>query len=260
MSPFGPGRRCRIEHMLALLLAVMTASPLPSPTPEPLKTILTVRSTTFCGEFATHVNNAIGNATRNDENLGKLIQTLRAPNLGGNEMERRLERMRLNNTADAMYREYRSGEDEVNHLRALAKSATDPEQKADLTASADALGGVLYRQHLIQRDMDGFLAYLDAGEMRGSTNDLRLSDEAASPGVHPRSERTGFLAPAPYWIPQGVPSNLQQDMLLPGDESATDDLRMARAASHDFESRLAAIFSDELNAGGHISSASDHCQ
>src|SRR5579863_3227399 len=155
MSPFGPGHRCRIEIMLALLLAVMTASPLPSPSAEPLKTIVTVRSTTFCGEFATHVNNAIGDATRNDENLGKVILTLRASNLGGTDMDRHIERMRLSSTADSMYREYRAGEDEVNHLRALAKSAKDPQEKADLTASADALGGVLYRQHLIQRDLDG---------------------------------------------------------------------------------------------------------
>jgi hypothetical protein len=246
--------------MLALLLAVVTASPLPSPTPEPLRTIVTVRSTTFCGEFATHVNNAIGNATRNDQNLGQLINTLRAPNLGGNDMERRMERMRLNNTADAMYREYRQGESEVEHLRALAKSAKDPQEKEDLKASADALGGVLYRQHLIQRDMDGFLAYLDAGEMRESTNELRLADEAGAGGLQRQDPRTGLAAPAPYWIPQNVPANLQRDMALPGDETAMDDLRMARAASHDFESRLPAIFSDELNAGSHISSASDRCE
>ena len=245
--------------MLALLLAVTAGSPVPSPTPEPLRTIVTVRSNTFCGEFATHVNNAIGNATRNDENLGKLILTLRAPSLGGNDMERRMERARLNMTADAMYREYRQGEGEVGRLRALAKSAKDPQQKEDLNASADALGGVLYRQHLIQRDMDGFLAFLDAGEMREGTTQIRLDDESQS-GDNRRDPRTGLSAPNPYWIPQNVPANIQRDMMLPGDESPMDDLRMAQAASRDFESRLPAIFSDELNAGGHISSASDRCQ
>lgn len=245
--------------MLPLLLVVVLATPQPSPSSEPLKTIETVRSTSFCGEIATHVNAAIDAATGNDARLGSLITGLRNPDMAGNVLQRRNERIRLDNVASAMYKTYRAGEDEVGHLRALAKSATDKEQKKDLEDTADALGGVLYRQHLIQRDTDGFLAFLDAGEMIGTYDDARKDDEIqmGGGGVDPR---TGLPNPQGYWIPRNVPFTVSRDLMRPGDESPLDDLRMAQAASLDFQTRLPAILTDELTAGGHVSAVSDKCQ
>jgi hypothetical protein len=245
--------------MLPLLLVVALTAPAPSPSSAPLQTIVTVRSTTFCGQFATHVNNAIDAAVTNDQNLGRLIVGLRAPELSGDDLARRMEKQRLNNVADALYRQYRAGEDEVAHLRALAKNAPDPDQKKEMTDAADALGGVLYRQHLIQRDMDGFLAYLDASEMRADMNALRHQDQADNQGG-PIDPRTGQANPLPYWIPPNSSLWNREMAMQPGDESPEQDLAMARAASADFASRLPAILHDELNAGGHVAAASDHCQ
>src|SRR5262249_17744699 len=151
-----------------------------------------------------HVNSAIDQATGNDARLGSLIVGLRNPDLGDNVLRRRNERIRLDNVADAMYKAYRAGEDDVNHLRALAKAATDKDEQKALDDAADALGGVLYRQHLIQRDMDGFLAFLDAGDMLGTFDDLRKQDDI-SYGAGGTDTRTGLSNAPSYWIPQRVP-------------------------------------------------------
>ena len=245
--------------MLPLLLVVALTAPAPTPSSVPLTTIVTVRSTTFCGQFATHVNAAIDAAVTNDHNLGSLINTLRNPQMAGDDLSRRLEKQRLNNVADSMYRQYRAGESEVDRLRSLAKVAPDPDQKKEMTDAADALGGVLYRQHLIQRDMDGFLAYLDASEMNADMNELRHQDQASMQGG-PIDPQTGQPNPLPYWIPPNSSIWNREHAMQPGDETPEQDLQMARAASADFQSRLPAILTDELNAGGHVASASDHCQ
>ena len=82
----------------------------------------------------------------------------------------------LNTLADAIYKQYRAGEREVNQLRDLAKQATDPEEQAELKAAADALGGALYRQHLMQRDLDGFVNFLYASDMMTSDDDIDPMD------------------------------------------------------------------------------------
>ncbi|HET9029525.1 MAG TPA: hypothetical protein VFN49_05055, partial [Candidatus Aquilonibacter sp.] len=173
--------------MLALILAITaaTASPAPSPAVSPspsasagpLKTIVTVRSTTFCEQMATHLNSAITSAVTNDQTLGTTILTLRSNDLAGSDLSRQHEIHRLQDLADGIYRNYRSGLGEVGRLRALAKSAQDADEKVQLKAAADALGGVLYRQHLLQRDLDGFVAYLYAADMQADTNRDTLTRE-----------------------------------------------------------------------------------
>ncbi len=239
--------------MLALVLAIITVTPGPSPSPsastEPLKTIITVRSSPFCSQFASHVNSAIDRAVQNDRTLGTVILTLHSQDLADNELSRHNEIQRLENLGDSMYRDYRKGLDEVDKLRELAKTATDQEEQAETKAAADALGGVLYRQHLIQRDLDGFTAYLDAVDMQRDTNRVALNREFGG------ADMTDYWASA-----LGTNYMVQQHI---NDVSPTHpaeyDVEMAGNASRDFEHRIPDIFHDELTAGGHITEVSERC-
>lgn len=238
--------------MLAIVLAALTVSPSPSPTPL-LKTIITVKSTPLCGAFEAHTNAAIGSAVQNDQTLGSTILTLRSGDLGGSGVDRHFEIHRLTSLADSIYKQYRAGLAEVNQLRSLAKQATDPEEQAEMKASADALGGALYRQHLIQRDLDGFVAFLEASDM--------MTDDIADGPRHPMTLDMPGAAPAEttaYWRPS-VQNALANPPLLVGSESLADDVAMSRAASVDFQGRMPAVMQDEVTAGSHIELAADHC-
>lgn len=238
--------------MFALVLAIITATPGPSPTAsaEPLKTIVTVRSSPFCSAFATHVNAAIDHAVRNDATLGTVIITLHSNDLADNDLSRYNEIHRLENLGDSMYRDYRKGLDEVDKLRDLAKTAQDEDEKAELKAAADALGGVLYRQHLIQRDLDGFTAYLDAMDMQRETNHVVLNREFG-PGYDMTDEWAATLG-TNYMVQQHI---AETSPIYPPER----DVQMAGNASRDFEHRIPDILRDELTAGGHITEVSDRC-
>ncbi len=239
--------------MFLALLAASTpaASPSPSASPETLRTIVTVRSTTICSQFATHVNAAIDSAVGNDHALGGVITILRSSDLGNGPLARRNQIERLRSQADAMYRQYRDGETEVNRLRDLAVKATDADEKAQLKASADALGGALYKQHLIQRDLDGFLAYLDASDMRNNSEDVnKVTGNLNRPDMDPVTR----------WRPDAHPMDTgRNEMVLAGDETPQDDVRMAVSASHEFQDRMSPILQDENTAAQHIEQASTHC-
>jgi hypothetical protein len=242
--------------MLAIVLAAATATttataPSPSPTPL-LKTIVTVKSSPICGAFAAHTNAAISSAISNDQNLGTTILTLRSPDLAGSSLDRQSEIHHLNALADEIYKQYRLGEKEVGQLRDLAKQATDPDEKEALKAAADALGGALYRQHLMQRDLDGFVNYLYASDMMASDDDTTADPDAPRrqllqdiPGAH------AINGLSPIWTPYDTP--------LAGTESLTDDVTMAKAASEDFVTRLPALRQDEQTAGSRIETAATNC-
>jgi hypothetical protein len=241
--------------MLAIVLAAVTATaataPSPSPTPL-LQTIVTVKSSPICGAFAAHTNAAISSALANDQSLGTTIYMLRSPDLAGSSLDRVSEIHHLNDLADAIYKQYRAGEREISELRDLANKATDPDEKVELKAVADALGGALYRQHLMQRDLDGFLNYLYASDMMSSDDDTTADPDAPRrqllqdvPGAHPLNGLS------PIWTPYETP--------LAGTESLTDDLTLARAASQDFATRLPALRLDEQAAGARIESAATKC-
>ncbi len=240
--------------MLALLLAIITVTPGPAPTAtasaEPLKTIVTVRSSPFCSQFATHVNAAIDHAVHNDATLGSVILTLHSNDLADNDLSRMNEIHRLENLGDNMYRDYRKGLEEVDKLRDLAKTAQDQQEQSELKAAADALGGVLYRQHLIQRDLDGFVAYLDTTDMLRDTNRVALNREFG-PGYDMTDEWAATLS-TNYMVQQHIADASQ---VHPPEQ----DVEMAGNAGRDFEHRIPDIFRDELTAGGHIAEVSERC-
>ena len=134
----------------------------------------------------------------------------------------------------------------------LANKATDPDEKAALKDAADALGGALYRQHLMQRDLDGLVNYLYASDMMASDDDTTRDPDAPRrqflqdvPGAHP------INGSSPVWTPYDIP--------LAGTESLTDDITLARAASQDFMTRLPAVRNDERTAVPRIEAAADKC-
>jgi hypothetical protein len=235
--------------MLPLLLVALTADPSPAPSATPLlKTIVTVKSSSICDEFANHTNAMIGMALQNDQALGTAILALQSEELGQSSMSRRSELMSLTHLADTIYKQYRAGLGEAGALRDLADKATDPDQKAALKATADALAGALYRQHLIQRDLDGFVAYLDAADMRSGWDD----DDRRN---------TGYDANPYYWTPGGFAGSFSGPPRqgVAGDEDAADDVRMAQEASKDFQSRMPLVRTDEMTAAGRIEQAAEKC-
>lgn len=240
-----------------LAVAVATATPAASPVPGPLKTIVTVRSTTFCGQFATHVNSAIGSAITNDTSLGSVVATLKRPDLEGSDLDRQAEIARLTVLADGIYHQYRSGTDELAKLRALATQVADPDEKAELKAADDALAGALYRQHLIQRDLDGFVAYLNAADMNTYDDAQKSQNEAlfGEPDPHQAALDMALRTRAG----EGRPPFIGPFDGLAGDETPADDTRFANAAASDFIARLSPLRSDELNAATHIEAVSSRC-
>ncbi len=250
--------------MIAVLLAVLVSgSPAPTPTasaaPETLKTIITLRSSPLCTAFATHVNAAIGSAVRNDAALGSVVSTLRTRALGENSITRSNAEQRLSNLADGIYREYRSGMNEINKLRALAATASSPAEKAAVKASADALGGALYRQHLIQRDLDGFVAFLDTADMRSDISGAQADMNQAFAPDFDGSWEPQQRGPITLWVPRGYAEQFVDTPSFPGDESPHDDIRLGALASQDFERRIPAIVKDELHAAEQIDAAGNGC-
>lgn len=253
--------------MLALLLLVATlVSPAPSPAPSasagPLKEIIRVHSTSLCDEFDSHVNAAIGSAVRNDMELAGLITSLSLPQIGDDLNDNGLRRHRAIDSlvayADALTADYKKGDAEVRRLRELAKNTTDPAQKIAIKASADSLGGALWRQKKIARDLDGFVAYLYMEEMRwGDRSQVQIlgaTSQDSTPANNPvleerqRLSQDGADGPPMIWT------------AMPGDDHAPpDDRVLTQNAARDFKSRLGDITTDESNAAANIMKAGERC-
>lgn len=233
------------------------AAPSPAPTATPqLKEIAHVRSTSACGEVAAHANAAIGAALSNDAILDQTISLLRDRSLNGNAIERRNALERLTQLSNQLAARYGDGNAEVRRLRALADRAATPAAKANLMAFANWLGGALWRQKRIGRDLDGFIAALDAKDMAQfdgvPANLLDASSESST--WNARSSPTdpmGSVALSVKLDPRSVTSPPQA--LQPTDDGA------ALAAAADFAHRVTAIQSDESMAASHASALDTGC-
>lgn len=242
-----------------MLLAAAVASPSPAPSPA-LKTIVTVKASAFCGAFAAHINSAITSAVNNDQTLGETITVLRSSDLSGTTLVRQREIHRLEDLSVDIYRRYRDGENEVKALRELAAKSSDPDEKRAVTDAANALGGALYRQHLVQIDLQGFVAYLYASDMASDFDDQTGANAPDQTGYQYTDEQ---YQPAitDYWFPPAYArERLISPVTLVGHQTHDQEVEMAQAASDEFRSRLPAIFSDEMNAGSNIETASGKCE
>lgn len=245
--------------------ASFAAAPPPTTaTPAPvLKVIANVRSTSRCAEIVTHANSAIGSALNNDVQLDQLITRLRAVNLDdGNPIHRRNALDALGEFAKNVTKQSRSADDEVKRLRALAEKSTDPQEKKELKAFADALGGALWRQQKIARDLNGYLAAVDFQDMANFTEGQMQANRAVFGVPDPYIATVADTRPNPGIDPNRAsidPATGMHPKPLGHDIDHPSASQQATAAAKDFESRLPDITLDENGAASHVSAALARC-
>ncbi|MDQ2871763.1 MAG: hypothetical protein M3R35_01390 [Candidatus Eremiobacteraeota bacterium] len=237
-----------------LIASVLPAPPHPDATPTPLKEIGHVHASAACAEIATHANSAITTALRDDVVLSQTIAKLRDVTLDdGNAIHRHNGLNALGDYAKTLMQQSRAGDREVQRLRELAAKSNDPTQKKDLKAFADVLGGALWRQQKVARDLNGFLAATDMRDMAGwdesetQANQSVLGVADPSRALVPGESRNSALinSNVGYAIPEKDPRI-----------RATDE---ARAAATDFENRIPDISNDEGQAANLVTGAVTGC-
>jgi len=258
----------RIALIAALLAATAPAGaapskPLATSTPAPqLKEIVHVHASAHCAEVATHANSAISTALHNDEVLAQTISQLRTINLDdGNPIHRRNALASLGDLAKSLMQQAIAGDKEVKRLRDLAAASTDPQQKKDLKAFADALGGALWRQHKVARDLNGFLASIDFHDMKQLDESQTAMNNAVfgvpDPTIQfPNDVSAAMLNPGRQSAVGPNARDLQRQPAMFGEPTLTSQ---ARAAADDFQSRIPDISNDEAIAANDVTGAVSGC-
>jgi hypothetical protein len=251
-----------------ILIAAITASALPSspaaspsPVPAPaaspaLKTIASVRASARCAAIITHANGAIDKTLNNDRVITQTIATLRMTNLDdGNEIHRRNGLNALGDLAKTLMLQARSGDDEVKRLRDIAAKTTDPDSAKALKSFADELGGALWRQQKIARDLNGYLAYVDFHDMsqwsEADQNMNRAVFGVNDPLAEMPSDFQNHTQSGQSWPP--MKPHLGHDST---DPTAT---QYAKQAADDFQKRIPDIVIDENHAATHVDGALGKC-
>lgn len=246
---------------IAMVVAAFAASAVPAPAPSPssspaadkpvLKTIASVRASASCGEIVTHANSAIAAALNNDVVVGQTIMSLRGVNLDdGNPIHRRNNLQTLGDYAKTLMKQSRSADDEVKRLRAIAAKSKDPVQQKELKAFADELGGALWRQQKVARDLNGFLAAVDFRDMMTLDEDQKKANIGALGVADPRLETPADFGPTdPKYTDAQRRGGIYSLEAMKG--TATGQ---ARAAAEDFQQRIPAIANDETMAADHAQS------
>jgi len=254
--------------LLAAATALLTpavaagAVPAPMPTTSPLpalKVIANVRSTPRCAEIVAHANTAISSALNNDAVILQTITRLRAVNLDdGNPIHRRNGLDALGDLAKTLMMQSRSADDEVKRLRKLAKESSDPQEQRDLKAFADELGGALWRQQTIARDLNGYLAAVDFRDMTAWDESQQNMNKAVFGVPDP-------LIALPTDVAQGANPRNPNPPLTPstvphlGHGPQPTATQQAQAAARDFQRRMAGIGVDEGDAASHVDGAIKGC-
>lgn len=241
-----------------VLIAALTASALPSPAPSPqapaLKTIASVRASTRCADIITHANSAIDKTLNNDAVISQTITTLRLTNLDdSNDIHRRNTLNSLGNLAKTLMEQARSGDDEVKRLRDMAKKTKDPDAAKALADFANELGGALWSQQKIARDMNGFLAYVDFRDMTQWSESDQNMNSAVFGVKDPLAQNPPEFSPTHDGRPGWRPPALGHD--------ATDPTpgQQAKWAADDFQKRIPDIVIDENHAATHVEPALTGC-
>lgn len=239
-----------------LVVAVLTA-PAPAATAAPtLKTIASVRSSSRCAEIITHANSAIQTTLDNDAVLSKTITTLRLTDLDdGNPIHRRNGLQSLGTLASTLMKQARSGDDEVKRLRALAAKTKDPKEAKALKDFADELGGALWRQQKVARDLNGYLAYEDFRDMAQWSDSDKALNQSVFGVSDPQAQMPTDFA---FRSSDGsVYSPMHPKMGHDPNEPTSN--QYARAAADDFQSRIPDIVFDENQAASRIDGALGNC-
>lgn len=258
----------RIALIAALLSGTAPAGaaapkPVATATPAPqLKEIVHVHASAHCAEIAAHANSAISTALHNDEVLSQTISQLRRLNLDdGNPIHRHNGLASLGDLAKTLMQQAIAGDKEVKRLRALAVSTTDPEQKKELKAFADALGGALWRQHKVARDLNGFLASVDFHDMKQLDESQTAMNNAVfgvpDPTIeYPSDVGAAMLNPARQSAIGPDGRDLARQPAMFGEPTLTGQ---ARAAADDFQARVPDISNDEAIAANYVTGAVSGC-
>ena len=242
--------------LIAAVLPAANTSPNPSPTPA-LKTIANVRSSTRCATIITHANSAISTALNNDQIIGQTITTLRFTNLDdGNPIRRKKGLDALGDLAKSLMQAARSGDDEVKRLRKIAAETKDPDEAKALKEFADQLGGALWDQQKVARDLNGFLAYTDFRDM----STLDESQKQAMQGTVGVADPFNGEMPkeAQHYNGRGQADNNMPPMFGHDPREATTT-QQAKWAADDFQGRIPLIMRDENLAAGKVDAAISGC-
>lgn len=176
---------------LSGVVSLLPAAPPPAPSAleKPLTIIGRVRVTTpLCRALLTDALQAVQIETDNDGRIGSVVATLRSNDLDSSVIAKSHGAQELTRQYVALRAAAVSGNKIMRNFRDEAKQARTPEQRASLTAFAQALDGALYRQKVLAGDLGGFVAYVDAHDpitkdehdqdtfdAIASENDLRLN-------------------------------------------------------------------------------------
>jgi len=248
-----------------ILVAALLTAPTPQPSASPaLKTIASVRASSRCAEIITHANSAIGTTLDNDAIVSKTITTLRLLNLDdGNAIHRRNGFNTLGDLAKTLMQQARAADDEVKRLRALAAKTKDPQEAKDLKDFADELGGALWRQQRIARDLNGYLAYEDFQDMATVDESQAKANQALFGVSDPLQQQPVGIPGQGSPVIQYGPNVGQPAPVFPphlGHEVNTPTAtQYAKAAADDFQNRIADIVLDENHAAGHVDGALAGC-
>jgi hypothetical protein len=240
-----------------IFVAVLLTAPTPQPSATPaLKTIASVRASARCAEIITHANSAIGTTLNNDAVVGKTIGTLRLLNLDdGNPINRRKGFTALGELAKTLMQQARAGDDEVKRLRRIAAKTKDSTQAKDLKDFADELGGALWRQQTIARDLNGYLAYEDFKDMTQWSDADKQMNHALFGVDDPQAQ----LPTDAQMSRRGVVPMPPMHPMLGHDANEPTATEYAKAAAQDFQNRIPDIILDENHAATHIDGALGGC-
>jgi len=133
-------------------------------TPEvALREIGSVRATTpFCKALVAHAGPAVDALLANNARIAQDLGVLRSIDLDSSQIAKARASRDLTARWVALRDAAVAGEAAAKSLNDDAKTATDDQEKADLTSFADSLAGALARQKKLAYDMSHLVVYLDA--------------------------------------------------------------------------------------------------
>jgi hypothetical protein len=252
-----------LVHAIAIASLTVAIAPAPATAPSPspsatplLKTIATVRVSPRCASIITHANSAISTTLSNDQIIGQTISTLRLTNLDdGNPIHRNNGLKALGDLAKSLMLAARSGDDEVKRLRKVASETKDPNEAKALKDFADELGGALWSQQKVARDLNGFLAYQDFRDMAQWDEGQQQMNQATFGVSDPLAENPREMQ---HYGPHGQLATPHPH--LGHDPNEPDATQQAKWAADDFQNRIPIIMRDENLASGKIDGAIKGCE